>query len=139
MGDGFSLTLATTMTPWTQDCMFFVVLTLSQDGIGVAPDPKKRGFGMEEQWFVPWGEVMSLEHVRPPEPIVRLEFPTSEGQSAVRDIRIATITDGPFAGASGPQLVEAMLLAYQDHHSAPSVDDVVHRAEKLRRALIPPP
>ena len=29
MGDGFRLTFATTMTPWTQDCMFFVAVTLS--------------------------------------------------------------------------------------------------------------
>src|SRR5215472_12102838 len=54
MADGFSLTFATYMTPWTQDCMFFVVVTLSEAGIAVAPDPKKRGFGMEEQWFAPW-------------------------------------------------------------------------------------
>ena len=39
MGDGFRLTFATTMTPWTQDCMFFVVVTLSEQGIGVEPDP----------------------------------------------------------------------------------------------------
>jgi hypothetical protein len=139
MGDGFSLTFSTYMTPWTQDCMFFVVLTLSQDGIGVAPDLKKHGFGMEEQWFAAWSEVMSLQHVRPPEPIVRIEFPTSEGQSAIRDIRIPAPADGPFAGCPGPQLVEAILLAYQEHHRPPGVEEVMRKAEELRRALIPPP
>ncbi len=127
MGDGFSLTFSTYMTPWTQDCMFFVILTLSQDGIGVAPDPKKRGFGMEEQWFAPWSDVVSFQHVRPPEPIVRIEFPTSLGQTAIRDIRVPTPADGPFAGCAGPQLVEAMLLAFQEHHRAPSVEEVLGR------------
>jgi hypothetical protein len=121
----FSLTFNTTMTPWTQDCMFFVILTLSQDGIGVAPDPRKRGLGMEEQWFAKWSEVMSLQHVRPPEPIVRIEFPTSEGQTAIRDIRVPTVADGPFAGCSGAQLVEAILLAFQETHRPPSVAQVV--------------
>jgi len=132
MGDGFRLTFATTMTPWTQDCMFFVVVTLSEHGIGVAPDPKKRGFGMEEQWFAGWSDVMSFQHVRPPEPIVRIEFPTSEGQSAIRDIRVPNVADGPFAGCPGPQLIEAMLLAFQEHHRAPSVDDVLRKVAELR-------
>ena len=127
MGDGFRLTFATYMTPWTQDCMFFVVVTLSEQGIGVEPDPKKRGFGMEEQWFAPWSDVMSFQHVRPPEPIVRIEFPTSEGQTAIRDIRVPDVVDEPFAGCPGPQLVEAMLLAFQEHHRAPSVEDVLRR------------
>ena len=132
MSDGFRLTFATYMTPWTQDCMFFVVVTLSEQGIGVAPDPNRRGFGMEEQWFAPWSDVMSFQHVRPPEPIVRIEFPTSEGQSAIRDIRVPDIADGPFAGCPGPQLVEAMLLAFQEHHRPPSVDDVVQKVAELR-------
>jgi hypothetical protein len=127
MSDGFRLTFATYMTPWTQDCMFFVILTLSQEGVGVAPDPKKRGFGMEEQWFVSWSDVMSLQNVRPPEPIVRIEFPTSEGQTAIRDIRVPSVKDGPFAGYEGPQLVEAMLLAWQENRQPPSVDDVLRR------------
>jgi len=124
MDDGFRVTFATYMTPWTQDCMFFVVVTLSEQGIGVEPDPKKRGFGMEEQWFVDWSDVMSFQHVRPPEPIVRIEFPTSEGQSAIRDIRVPDVTDGPFAGCPGPQLVETVLLAFQEHHLPPTVEDV---------------
>jgi hypothetical protein len=132
MGDGFSLTFATYMTPWTQDCMYFIVLTLSDDGIGVAPDPAKRGFGLEEQWFTPWSEVMSLQHVRPPEPIVRIEFPTSEGQSAIRDIRVPTVADGPFAGCSGPHLVEAILLAYQDSHRPPSVEQIARLLPQAR-------
>jgi hypothetical protein len=127
MGDGFSLTFSTTMTPWTQDCMFYVVVTLSDRGIGVEPDPKKRGFGMEEQWFVPWSDVMSFQHVRPPEPIVRIEFPTSQGQTAIRDIRVPDVAREPFAGRPGPQLVEAMLLAYQEHQGPPSVEDVLRR------------
>jgi hypothetical protein len=137
MGDGFRLTFATTMTPWTQDCMFFVVVTLSEQGIGVEPDPKKRGFGMEEQWFAPWSDVMSFQHVRPPEPIVRIEFPTSEGQSAIRDIRVPDVTDGPFAGCPGPQLVEAMLLAFQEHHRPPTVDDVMRKVGETQRGAAP--
>jgi len=131
MGDGFRLTFASTMTPWTQDCMFFVVVTLSEQGIGVAPDPKKRGFGMEEQWFAPWSDVMSFQHVRPPEPIVRIEFPTSEGQTAIRDIRMPDVAEGPFAGCKGPQLVEAMLLAFQEHHRPPTVEDVMRKVAEL--------
>jgi hypothetical protein len=133
MGDGFRLTFATTMTPWTQDCMFFVVLTLSEAGIGVAPDPRKRGFGMEEQWFAPWSDVVSFQHVRPPEPIVRIEFPTSVGQTAIRDIRVPDVADGPFAGCKGPRLVEAMLLAFQEHHHAPGVEDVMRKVAELGR------
>jgi len=131
MGDGFRLTFATTMTPWTQDCVFFVVLTLSEAGIGVAPDPKKRGFGMEEQWFAPWSDVVSFQHVRPPEPIVRIEFPTSVGQTAIRDIRVPDVADGPFAGCQGPRLVEAMLLAFQEHHRPPTVEDVMRKVAEL--------
>jgi hypothetical protein len=124
MADGFRLTFNTYMTPWTQDCMFFVVLTLSDTGIGVEPDPRKRGLGMEEQWFASWSEIMSLQHVRPPEPIVRVEFPTSEGQTAIRDIRVPPVPDGPFAGCSGAHLVEAILLAFQETHQPPSVEQV---------------
>src|ERR1700758_4222838 len=119
MGEGFRLTFATYMTPWTQDCMFFVLVTLSEAGIAVAPDPKKRGFGMEEQWFARWSDGVSFQHVRPPEPIVRLEFPPSQGQTALRPTRVPDVPDGPFAGCPGPQLGEAMLLAYQEHHRAP--------------------
>jgi hypothetical protein len=125
MGNGFKLVFHTYMTPWTQDCMFFVILTVSDTGIGVAPDPRKRGLGMEEQWFARWSEVTSLEHVRPPEPIVRIEFPTSEGQTAIRDIRVPTVADGPFAGCSGAHLVEAILLAFQETHRPPSVEQVL--------------
>jgi hypothetical protein len=75
---------------------------------------------------------MSFQHVRPPEPIVRIEFPTSEGQSAIRDIRVPDITEGPFAGCPGPHLVEAMLLAYQEQHHPPSVDDVLRKVAELR-------
>ena len=131
MDEGFRLAFATYMTPWTQDCMFFVMVTLSEQGIGVAPDPNKRGFGMEEQWFAPWSDVVSFQHVRPPEPIVRIEFPTSEGQSAIRNIRVPDVTDGPFAGCAGPQLVEAMLLAWQEHHRPPTVDDVRRKMAEL--------
>jgi hypothetical protein len=134
MGDGFRLTFATYMTPWTQDCMFFVLVTLSEQGIGVEPDPKKRGFGMEEQWFVPWSDVMSFQHVRPPEPVVRIEFPTSEGQTAIRDIRVPNIAAEPFAGCAGPQLVEAMLLVFQEDHRPPEVDDVMRKLAELGRA-----
>jgi hypothetical protein len=122
------------MTPWTQDCMYFIVLTLSETGIAVEPDPKKRGFGMEEQWFVPWSDVVSFQHVRPPEPIVRIEFPTSEGQTAIRDIRVPAVAEGPFAGCEGARLVEAMLLAFQEDHGSPSVDDVMRKVAELGRA-----
>jgi len=124
MGNRFSLVFHTYMTPWTQDCMYFITLTLDETGIGVAPDPAKRGLGLEEQWFTPWSDVMSLQHVRPPEPIVRIEFPTSSGQTAIRDIRIPPIADGPFAGCSGPHLVEAILAAFQETHHPPSVEQV---------------
>jgi len=132
MADGFRLLFHTTMTPWTQDCMYFITLTLSDTGIGVAPDPRKRGLGMEEQWFTAWSEVMSLQHVRPPEPIVRIEFPTSEGQTAIRDIRVPTVADGPFAGCSGAHLVEAILLAFQETHQPPSVAQVVRLLPDVR-------
>jgi hypothetical protein len=123
--DRFSLTFRTMMAPWTQDCVYFIVLTLSEAGIAVEPDPLKRGLGFEEQWFTPWSEVMSLQHVRPPEPIVRVEFPTSSGQTAIRDIRIPPVKDGPFAGCSGPHLVEAILSAFQETHRPPSVAQVL--------------
>jgi hypothetical protein len=132
MADGFRLVFHTYMTPWTQDCMYFITLTLTDTGIGVAPDPAKRGLGMEEQWFAAWSEVMSLQHVRPPEPIVRIEFPTSEGQTAIRDIRVPTVADGPFAGCSGAHLVEAILLAFQETHRPPSVAQVVRMLPDVR-------
>jgi hypothetical protein len=54
--------------------MYFILLTLSDTGIGVEPDPFMRGLGLEEQWSAPWSDVMSLELVHQPEPIVRIEF-----------------------------------------------------------------
>ena len=81
MGNGFSLVFRAYMTPWTQECMYFILLTLSDTGISVEPDPFMRGLGLEEQWFAPWGDVMSLQHVRQPEPFVRIEFSTSGGQT----------------------------------------------------------
>jgi hypothetical protein len=125
MQNGFSLTFRTVMTPWTQECVYFVVATLSEAGVAVEPDPLKRGLGFEEQWFTPWNEVMSLQHVRPPEPIVRIEFPTSIGQTAIRDIRIPPIVDGPFAGCSGPHLVEAILTTFQETHRPPTIAQVL--------------
>lgn len=133
MGNQFNLVFNTYMTPWTQDCMFFVILTLSEAGIGVAPDPAKRGLGLEEQWFAPWSDVMSLQHVRPPEPIVRIEFPTSEGQTAIRDIRVPTVADGPFAGCSGPHLVEAILLAFQETHQPPTIAQIARTMPEVLR------
>jgi len=123
--DRFSLTFRSVMTPWTQECVYYVVVTLSDEGIGVEPDQLKHGFGLEEQWFTPWSEVMSLQHVRAPEPVVRIEFPTSSGQTAIRDIRIPPVTDGPFAGCSGPHLVEAILSAFQETRRPPSVAQVL--------------
>ena len=47
---GFSLAFRAYMTPWTQECMYFMLLTLSDTGIGVEPDPRMRRLGLEEQW-----------------------------------------------------------------------------------------
>ena len=129
MADAFTLSFRTHMTPWTQDCVYYVVLTVSDRGMGVAPDWSKKGLGLEEEWFTPWGEVMSLEHGHMPEPIVRLEFATAEGQTAIRDIRVPSAVEPPFAGQAGPQLIEAILLAYQDANSPPSVEQVLHRLD----------
>ena len=128
----FSLRFRSVMTPWTQECVYHVVVTLSDEGIGVEPDPLKHGFGLEEQWFTPWSEVMSLQHVRPPEPVVRIEFPTSSGQTAIRDIRIPPVAEGPFAGCSGPHLVEAILAAFQETHRAPSIAQVLRAMLEVR-------
>ena len=133
MGNGFNLVFHTYMTPWTQDCMYFITLTLSEAGIGVAPDPAKRGLGLEEQWFTPWSDVMSLQHVRPPEPIIRIEFPTSAGQTAIRDIRVPTVADGAFAGCSGAHLVEAILLAFQETHQPPTVEQIARTMPEVLR------
>jgi hypothetical protein len=133
MGNQFNLVFHTYMTPWTQDCMYFITLTLSEAGIGVAPDPAKRGLGLEEQWFAPWSDVMSLQHVRPPEPIIRIEFPTSVGQTAIRDIRVPTVADGPFAGCSGTHLVEAILLAFQETHQPPTVEQIARTMPEVLR------
>ena len=123
--DRFSLRFRSVMAPWTQECVYYVVVTLSAEGIAVEPDPLKHGFGLEEQWFTSWSDVTSLQHVRPPEPIVRLEFPTSSGQTAIRDIRIPPVAEGPFAGCAGPHLVEAILTAFQETHRPPSVAQVL--------------
>ena len=50
MGNGFNLVFRAYMTPWTQECMYFILLTLSDTGISVEPDPFMRGLGLEEQW-----------------------------------------------------------------------------------------
>jgi hypothetical protein len=85
MGNGFSLEFRAYMTPWTQECMYFILLTLSDTGISVEPDPFMRGLGLEEQWFAPWSDVMSFQLVHQPESIVRIEFSISSGQTAIRN------------------------------------------------------
>jgi hypothetical protein len=134
MADAFSLVFRTYMTPWTQDCVYFVVLTVSDRGIGISPDWSKKGLGLEEQWFTPWGDVISLEHGHMPEPIARLEFVTAGGQTAIRDIRVPTVDQPPFAGHGGPQLIEAILMAYQDGNRPPSVEQVVRRLAGIETA-----
>jgi hypothetical protein len=123
--DAFSLVFRTYMTPWTQECVCYVILTVSAAGIGVERDPTKGGLGLEEQWFAPWSDVLSIEHGHLPEPIIRIEFATAGGQTAVRDIRIPPVDEPPFRGCPGPLLVEAIVLAYQEKNAPPSVDQVL--------------
>jgi len=130
MTDAFRLILRTYMTPWTQDCVYYVVLTVSASGIGVEPDWSKRGLGHEEQWFTPWRDVISIEHGHLPEPIVRIEFATAGGQTTIRDIRVPAIREPPFAGRSGPQLIEAIFTAYQDLMKPPSIDEIMRRLDE---------
>ena len=82
MGNGFNLVFRAYMTPWTQECMYFILLTLSDTGISVEPDPFMRGLGLEEQWSAQWSDVLMLQPVREPEPVVRIEFATSNGQNS---------------------------------------------------------
>jgi hypothetical protein len=125
MGARFNLVFRAYMTPWTQECMYFILLTLSDTGISVEPDPFMRGLGLEEQWSTPWSDVMSLQLVHEPEPIVRIEFSTSGGQTAIRDIRIPKVQEAPFDGYSGAHLAEAILMAYQEEHRPPSVELII--------------
>jgi hypothetical protein len=131
MVDAFKLVFRTSMTPWTQDCVYFVVLTISDVGIGVERDPSKGGLGLEEEWFSPWSDVMSIQHGHLPEPIVRVEFATVGGQTTIRDIRIPPIEVPPFRGCYGPLLVEAILIAYQEQCRPPSVDQVLRALSEI--------
>jgi len=124
MENGFRLVFRTCMMPWTQECVYFVLLTLSDAGIGVGPDQSKRGLGLEEEWFVPWRDVISLDHVRPTEPIIRIEFSTARGLTAIRDIRIPPVREEPFAGYGGADLALAIWSACQATQQAPSVDEI---------------
>jgi hypothetical protein len=133
MGNGFSLRFRAYMTPWTQECMYFILLTLSDAGIGVEPDPFMRGLGLEEQWFAPWSDVVSLQLVHRSEPIVRIEFSISGGQTAIRDIRIPAVQEAPFVGYSGAHLAEAILLASQEQHQPPNVEQVIRMLLELRQ------
>jgi hypothetical protein len=112
--------------------MYFILLTLSDTGIGVEPDPFMRGLGLEEQWFAPWSDVMSLELVHQPEPIVRIEFSVSGGQTAIRDIRMPAVQETPFVGYSGAHLAEAIFLASQEKHRPPNVEQVIRILLELR-------
>jgi hypothetical protein len=132
VGNGFSLRFRAYMTPWTQECMYFILLTLSDTGIGVEPDPLMRGLGLEEQWVAPWSDVMSLQLVHQPEPIVRIEFSISSGQTAIRDIRMPAVQETPFIGHSGAHLAEAILLAYQEKNRPPNVEQVIRVLLELR-------
>jgi hypothetical protein len=131
MRNGFDLMFRAYMTPWTQECMYFILLTLSDTGISIEPDPFLRGLGFEEQWSVPWSDVMSLEHVHEPEPVVRIEFSTVNGQTIIRDLRIPTVQEPPFQGSSGAHLAEAILLAYQEEHRPPKVQQVLRTLRGL--------
>ena len=133
MDNGFSLVFRAHMTTWTQECMYFILLTLSGAGISVEPDPFMRGLGLEEQWFAPWSDVMSLQLVHQPEPIVRIEFSTSRGQTAIRDIRIPAVQEAPFVGYSGAHLAEAILLAYQQENQPPNVEQIIRTLLELHR------
>jgi hypothetical protein len=123
--EAFRLVFRTHMTPWTQECVWYVVVSVSDLGIGVERDVSKGGLGLEEQWFAPWGDVLSIQHGHLPEPIIRVEFATAGGQTAVRDIRIPPIAQPPFRGCSGPHLVEAIVVAYQETGAPPSVEEVL--------------
>lgn len=131
MADAFKLVFLTHMTPWTQDCFYFVVLTITGAGIGVRQDPSKGGLGLEEEWFTPWGDVTSIEHGHLPEPIIRLEFRTVGGQTTIREIRIPPIDEPPFRGCPGPLLVEAILIAFQEKSREPSVDEVLRALSEI--------
>jgi hypothetical protein len=131
MADAFKLVFRTSMTPWTQECVYFVVLTITDAGIGVERDASKGGLGLEEQWFAPWSEIMSIQHGHLPEPILRLEFATVGGQTTIRDIRIPPIEVPPFRGCYGPLLVEAILTAYQEQGWPPSVDQVLRALSEI--------
>ena len=133
MGNGFSLIFRAYMTPWTQECMYFILLALSDTGISVEPDPFMRGLGLEEQWSAPWRDVLMLQLVREPEPVVRIEFATANGQTVIRDIRVPTAHEAPFDGYSGAHLAEAILLAYQEHYRPPTVEQVIRILHGLRR------
>jgi hypothetical protein len=110
MPDEFKLVFRTHMTPWTQDCVYYVVLTITQAGIGVARDP--------------WGDILSLTRGHMPEPIVRLEFLVAGSQTAIRDIRVPPVREPPFGECAGPHLVEAILLGYQERNQPPTIDQV---------------
>ena len=125
MAEAFRLVFRTSMTPWTQDCVYYVVLTITEEGIGVERDPTKGGLGLEEQWFTPWSDVTSVQYGHLPEPIIRLEFLTAGSQTTIRDIRIPAVEQPPFRGCSGPQLVEAIVTAFRQNSRAPSVDQVL--------------
>jgi len=131
MADAFKLVFRTHMTPWTQDCIYFVILTVTGSGIAVQRDPSKGGLGLEEEWFVPWGEVVSMQHGHLPEPIIRLEFSTAGSQTTIRDIRIPPVTEPPFRGCPGPLLVEAILLAFQERNQPPSVEEVLRALSEI--------
>jgi len=133
MGNGFNLVFRAYMTPWTQECMYFILLTLSDTGISVEPDPFMRGLGLEEQWSAQWSDVLMLQPVHEPAPVVRIEFATSNGQTAIRDIRIPTVQEAPFYGYSGAHLAEAILLAYQEQHRPPNVEQVIRILHEFRR------
>jgi len=132
MADAFKLVFRTYMTPWTQDCVYFVVLTITGAGIAVRRDPTKGGLGLEEEWFTPWDDVLSIRHGHLPEPIVRVEFATAGSQTTIRDIRIPPIDQPPFSGCPGPLLVESILLAFQEKNQAPSVEQVLRALSEIK-------
>jgi hypothetical protein len=131
MCNAFRLVFRTSMTPWTQECVYFVLLTVCDAGIGVERDPTKGGLGLEEQWFAPWSDVVSLQHVHSPESIVRIEFSTAGGQTTIRDIRVPSVRERAFAGCSGTHLLEAILLAYREKHHPPTVEQVLRMLPKF--------
>jgi hypothetical protein len=137
MADAFKLVFRTHMTPWTQDCVYFVLLTITDAGIGVERDPTKGGLGLEEQWFTPWSDVMSIQHGHLPEPIIRVEFATVGSQTTIRDIRIPPIDEPPFRGCPGPLLVEAILVAFQEKSRPPSVQEVLRALSEIHPEIHP--